>query len=251
MLLLIRNERELSLTLGLLTPVIHADYPTLLTHLLHYPSPSTTYPFKPSLILTQARLLQSNVSSASGAEVVMENHELLGIKASGPDADASADPDASSNSFLFGRGATPSPRPGSATRGKARAGVQGLAQGLFERAQKAGLDKAFMSTVNDLRVRALHDPGPADTCRATFPTALRRTRSSRVSRRRTRPLFPVQDASRGRTLPFRRQRPRFPDPCSTRSRATTRRLSHLRSRCLMPSGSSPRYASPCWAWARR
>ncbi|GMK56522.1 hypothetical protein CspeluHIS016_0303620 [Cutaneotrichosporon spelunceum] len=141
MLLLIRNE------------LIHADYPTLLTRLLHYPSPCDTYPFKPALILSQAMILRSNPTSASGAEVVMQNHEMLGVKAGGPDiADNPIDPDATTpTSALFGRGSTPSSRPGSATRGKARAGVQGLAQGLFERAQKAGLDKAFMSTVNDLR----------------------------------------------------------------------------------------------------
>lgn len=100
--------------------------------------------------------LRANVSSAAGAEVVMENHELLGIKAGGPDfPDHPLDPDATTpTSYLFGRGLTPSPRPDSASRSKARAGVQGLAQGLFERAQKAGLDKAFMSTVADLRVRA-------------------------------------------------------------------------------------------------
>ncbi len=85
----------------------------------------------------------------------MQNHEMLGVKAGGPDiADNPIDPDATTpTSFFFGRpGTSPSPRPGSATRGKARAGVQGLAQGLFERAQRAGLDKAFMSTVNDLKV---------------------------------------------------------------------------------------------------
>ncbi|CAK9783198.1 RabGAP/TBC [Cutaneotrichosporon oleaginosum] len=141
MLLLIRNE------------LIHADYPTLLTHLLHYPSPSKTYPFKPALILSQAKILRANRTSASGAEVVMQNHEILGVKAGGPDiADNPIDPDATTpNSYHLGSGTSPSPRPGSATRGKARAGMQGLAQGLFERAQKAGLDKAFLSTVNDLR----------------------------------------------------------------------------------------------------
>ncbi|BEJ13457.1 hypothetical protein CspHIS471_0306310 [Cutaneotrichosporon sp. HIS471] len=141
MLLLIRNE------------LIHADYPTLLTHLLHYPSPCDTYPFKPALILSQAKILRSNPTSASGAEVVMQNHEMLGVNAGGPDiTDNPIDPEAmTSASLFFSRGTAPSPRPGSATRGKARAGVQGLAQGLFERAQKAGLDKAFMSTVNDLR----------------------------------------------------------------------------------------------------
>lgn len=100
----------------------------------------------------------------------MQNHEMLGIKAGGPDiADNPIDPEATTPTTLFfGRGTSPSPRPGSATRGKARAGVQGLAQGLFERAQKAGLDKAFMSTVNDLKVRTANPPFPVRADSAEF-----------------------------------------------------------------------------------
>jgi TBC1 domain family protein 5 len=44
-----------------------ADYPTILTHLLHYPSPSPTYPFNPALILTQAKFLRNNISPAGGS----------------------------------------------------------------------------------------------------------------------------------------------------------------------------------------
>lgn len=150
MLLLIRNEREL-LCRACSPPVIEADYPVMLTHLLHYPSPTPTYPFKPALIIAQANLLRANVSPAAGIEVVLQNQELLGIKASGSEKPL-IESEPSTPGFLFGR-ASPAQRPSSAPRPpKAKAGVQGLAQGLFERAQKAGIDKAIFSTVTDLRV---------------------------------------------------------------------------------------------------
>ncbi|WVQ64733.1 uncharacterized protein L199_002900 [Kwoniella botswanensis] len=136
MLLLIRNE------------LIEADYPTLLTQLLHYPSPSPSYPFEPSLILSQAVYLKANISPAAGVEVVLQNQDILGVKISrGQQAQQATD----------GR---PSVRvePGRGSRG--RAGMGGLAQGLFERAQAAGLDKTFMATVADLR-RNLPDSATA------------------------------------------------------------------------------------------
>ncbi|KAK4685294.1 TBC1 domain family member 5, partial [Tremellales sp. Uapishka_1] len=140
MLLLIRNE------------LLEADYPTLLTNLLHYPSPSTEYPFSPYLILSQALFLRGNISPSSGVEVVIQNQDLLGIKASGSERNRGEDVDPLERSSARGRGrgrGKGSVRGTTATTG--RGGVQGLAQGLFERAQAAGLDKAFMSTVADLR----------------------------------------------------------------------------------------------------
>ncbi|KAL1412025.1 hypothetical protein Q8F55_003022 [Vanrija albida] len=126
MLLLIRNE------------LMDADYPTILTHLLHYPSPSPTYPFNPSLILSQAKFLSNNISPAGGVEVVLQNQEHLGIKASGHDTRRSLDDDGMADSYRVS--GTPPSRPSSSSRaGKPK----GLAAGLFERAQKAGLDKAF------------------------------------------------------------------------------------------------------------
>ncbi|WWD22360.1 hypothetical protein CI109_106851 [Kwoniella shandongensis] len=137
MLLLIRNE------------LIEADYPTLLTNLLHYPAPSTTYPFEPFLILSQALFLRNNISPAAGVEIVLQNQDLLGIKASPPERER----DETTRLRGSGRGRGMA-RGGMSVRGGMRGGkpgVGGLAQGLFERAQAAGLDKAFMSTVADLR----------------------------------------------------------------------------------------------------
>ncbi|WWC66907.1 uncharacterized protein I206_100814 [Kwoniella pini CBS 10737] len=132
MLLLIRNE------------LIEADYPTLLTQLLHYPSPSGIYPFEPSLILSQALFLRDNISPTAGVEVVLQNQDLLSVKVNPSDRVAEDHP-------VPRRGRGGISYRGSARGGRGRAGMGGLAQGLFERAQAAGLDKAFMTTVADLR----------------------------------------------------------------------------------------------------
>ncbi|KAE8543086.1 hypothetical protein D1P53_000573 [Cryptococcus gattii VGV] len=139
MLLLVRNE------------LIDADYPTLLTNLLHYSAPSSTYPFEPFLILAQALFLRSDSSPAAGVEIVIQNQDLLNVKAAprNPERDAS-DPSSYRTRFADGRG-NGRTISGTVKERLQKGGVGGLAQGLFERAQAAGLDKAFLSTVNDFR----------------------------------------------------------------------------------------------------
>ncbi|ORY25154.1 rab-GTPase-TBC domain-containing protein [Naematelia encephala] len=141
MLLLIRNE------------LLEADYPTLLTHLLHYPAPNP-YPFSPYLILSQALLLRDDISPSSGVEVVIQNQDILGVSAKPPDRL----PEEVRRPMRGGGGAAMY-RGNGRGRGAPR-GMQGLAAGLFERAQAAGLDKAIMSTVADLR-RNLPDSAAA------------------------------------------------------------------------------------------
>ncbi|WVQ80391.1 hypothetical protein IAT38_002496 [Cryptococcus sp. DSM 104549] len=152
MLLLVRNE------------LIEADYPTLLTNLLHYPSPSSSYPFEPFLLLSQALFLRSNISPAAGVEVVIQNQDILGVRAAPPDREKEKDEDSDIRDLRGsnwarggGRGRGAGMRGGSASVPSSvrarmqKAGVGGLAQGLFERAQAAGLDKAFLSTVADFK----------------------------------------------------------------------------------------------------
>jgi len=64
-------------------------------------------------------------------EVVIQNHEVLGVSAQPP----------------LREPVPVRPPPRAPPRG-----VQGLAAGLFERAQAAGLDRAILSTVADIRV---------------------------------------------------------------------------------------------------
>ena len=101
----------------------------LLTSLLRYPAPSVAYPFQPHLILAQAIFLRSNVSPTSGVEVVLQNQDVLGIKIKPPDTDTAP------------RRLRQPPRPL----------PSGIAQGLYQRAQAAGWDQAFLSAVGDLR----------------------------------------------------------------------------------------------------
>ncbi|ADV24839.1 Conserved hypothetical protein [Cryptococcus gattii WM276] len=139
MLLLVRNA------------LIDADYPTLLTNLLHYPAPSSTYPFEPFLILAQALFLRSDSSPAAGVEIVIQNQDLLNVKAAPKNQErVASDPSNYRTRFADGRG-NGRTISGTVKERLQKGGVGGLAQGLFERAQAAGLDKAFLSTVNDFR----------------------------------------------------------------------------------------------------
>lgn len=139
--------------------MIEADYPTLLTNLLHYPAPSSTYPFEPSLILSQAVFLRGNITSASGVQVVIQNQDTLGVKAQPPERSGSEAVSSNRGWSNRGRGrgrVSINSQSQGQVRGSpgasAGAGVQGFAQGWIDRAQAAGLDKAVLSAVSDLRV---------------------------------------------------------------------------------------------------
>jgi len=138
------------------TAVIEADYSTLLTNLLRYPAPSPTYPFDPSLIMAQAIFLRDNISPASGVEVVLQNQDLLGVKAQPPERERERAEEPIRRAGLVRGSAAVRGRPSTlASPGQGtgqKAGVQGFAQGWIDRAQAAGLDKAVLSAVSDLRV---------------------------------------------------------------------------------------------------
>lgn len=139
--------------------MLDSDHSGLLTSLLRYPSPSPLYPFSPHLILSQALLLRNSINPTAGVEVVIQNHEVLGVSPQPPLREPVP-------TRLPPR---PPPR-----------GVQGLAAGLFERAQAAGLDRAILSTVADLRVsRASHAIGVWLTRSAIYQT--RPTLTSTIS----------------------------------------------------------------------
>lgn len=139
MLLLIRNECECPnppMRAVLMVSVLDADHGGLLTNLLRYPSPSPTYPFEPSLIMSQALLLRSNVTPATGVEVVIQNQELLGVKAQPPEPVEPTHPARRRGGGVGGGGQSSRGRP--PPQAQLPRGVQGLAAGLFERAQAAG-----------------------------------------------------------------------------------------------------------------
>ncbi|ORX33597.1 rab-GTPase-TBC domain-domain-containing protein [Kockovaella imperatae] len=150
LLLLIRNE------------LLNADYTVLLTTLLHYPAPSQTYTLSPFLIITQAVFLRDNITPSAGVEIVMQNQDVLGVKAQPPEPEQRPQhrrPNQSGRSV--GRGPPPAQAP-------PLRGVQGFTAGWFERAQAAGIDRAILSTVADLR-RNLPDTATAYSYLPTLP----------------------------------------------------------------------------------
>jgi TBC1 domain family protein 5 len=124
--------------------VLEADYPTLLTNLLRYPAPSEIYPFDPHLIVSQAIFLRSNITPAAGVEVVIQNQDILGVRAQPPERppEESRDRGGRGRETVRGGGMNGSVR----GRGGVRGGYGGLAAGLFERAQAAG---AILSLLAD------------------------------------------------------------------------------------------------------
>lgn len=119
--------------------VLEADYPTLLTNLLHYPSPSPIYAFDPHLVLSQAIFLRDNINPAAGVEVVIQNQDILGVRAQPPERPQEERTSGSGR----GRGGMRGGQGVGAMRGRGgsaiRAGMGGYAAGLFEKAQAAGM----------------------------------------------------------------------------------------------------------------
>lgn len=140
----------------LIVSVLDADHGGLLTNLLRYPSPSPTYPFEPSLIMSQALLLRSNVTPATGVEVVIQNQETLGVKAQPPEPAEPTHPARRRGGGAGGGGQSSRGRPPP----QVPRGVQGLAAGLFERAQAAGEPGASRLN-NDTDV--IHRSGQSDS----------------------------------------------------------------------------------------
>ena len=99
-------------------------------------------------MISQAIFLRNNISPTSGVEIVIQNQDLLGVKAAIPRSDDGGGSDTRGPARGRGRGSSR----GGGGFGSPRPGVGGIAQGIFERAQAAGLDKAILSTVADLRV---------------------------------------------------------------------------------------------------
>jgi TBC1 domain family member 5 len=118
----------------------------ILTTLLRYPPHSASFPLSVPLILSQAVLIRDNVAPSTGAAITLQNQEQLGIKALAEEAEVEVE--------------TRRPMPRRVGPPQGRQGVvqssplEGLAKGLLERAQAAGLDKAILSTVSEFRVSA-------------------------------------------------------------------------------------------------
>ena len=136
--------------------VIPGDYNTQLTHLLRYPNPRSlgaSHPSNvPALLLRQAQLLISSPTPGTGASLVMQNRNELGIPIEIPDpppppihrrrasAVTGTFPQTSSQSKL----------------GHERPRLQDMITSrLIDANETLGIQRGFMNTISELRVRPL------------------------------------------------------------------------------------------------
>lgn len=136
--------------------VIPGDYNTQLTHLLRYPNPrslgASHASNAPALLLRQAQLLISSPTPGTGASLVMQNRNELGIPIEIPDpppppihrrrasAVTGTFPQTSSQSKL----------------GHERPRLQDMITSrLIDANETLGIQRGFMNTISELRVRPL------------------------------------------------------------------------------------------------
>ncbi len=147
--------------------MIPADYSTQLTYLLRYPAspfPDENPNFKPSiphtaLLLRQALTLQMSPTSATGASIVHENHNLLNIPTEVPDPPP---PPARRRAQTAHKGQSSYDGVPSAAHGSNKTHIrQGstpmglpemIARGLLERSESLGINKTVMNAVSELKV---------------------------------------------------------------------------------------------------
>jgi TBC1 domain family member 5 len=146
--------------------VIPADYSTQLTHLLRYPSSATSLSSStPSihpciLLLRQALTLQMSAIPATGAAIVQENDNLLGIPTEVPDTpppNIRRRPGNRNQSYSASEAEASSRGAGSSgahfRQGSASIGLpEMIARGLLERGESLGINKTVMNAVSELKV---------------------------------------------------------------------------------------------------
>ena len=151
----------------LMSAVIPSDYSSQLTNLLRYPSLSTSNDYHPSdthhsvLLLRQAFALYTAPNAATGASIVVENRNLLGIPIEVPET-----PVTRRKGAKMGPRRTASVEFIPPTQGKSSSGRRGgeisqsvqlglpelIAKGLLETGESLGINKTVMSAVSELRV---------------------------------------------------------------------------------------------------
>ncbi|KAL0572940.1 hypothetical protein V5O48_009030 [Marasmius crinis-equi] len=138
--------------------LIPADYTGQLTVLLKYPPPpapgetGVVHGHHTSLLLRQALALQMSPNPSTGASVVTENRNFLGIPIDIPEP-APAPPRRRPSQHSPDKF---SPRPGPSSHARQSSGTQigfpeMFARGLVERGESLGINKTLMSAVTELR----------------------------------------------------------------------------------------------------
>lgn len=170
MLIRIRNQCRLpySLTLTNLTcVVIPSDYSSQLTFLLRYPpAPSTideTSPHHSNLLLRQAFALYTTRNPSTGASIMIENRNLLGIPLEVPEPPPTPQrrqmrsdrPRRTSSMDMLRPSKETAERTvkDGASRQPYQIGFpEGFARGLMERGESLGINKTVMNAVTEIRV---------------------------------------------------------------------------------------------------
>lgn len=171
MLIRIRNQCRAiyCLTLSNLTcVVIPSDYSSQLTFLLRYPpAPSTiddSSPHHSNLLLRQAFALYTTRNPSTGASIMIENRNLLGLPLEVPEPlptpqrrQMRSDRPRRTSSMDMLRSSKETAERTGASRQPYQIGFpEGFARGLMERGESLGINKTVMNAVTEIRVRELY-----------------------------------------------------------------------------------------------
>jgi TBC1 domain family member 5 len=130
--------------------VIPADYSEQLAYLLRYPSPTGDLSLAISLLLQQAVRLSQEPNTSTGASIVLQNRNILGIPIEVPEAPAATNPR---------RRRAHAGQPSSSIE-KREASLGGfpemLARNILDKGESLGINRAIVNTVSELRVRLIH-----------------------------------------------------------------------------------------------
>jgi hypothetical protein len=235
MLIRIRNHRGYFVysVLSLLTtvlPVIPGDYTAQLTSLLRYPPPSSLGASSqgsnaPGLLLSQAQLLLTSPTPGTGASLVMQNRNELGIPVEVPDPPTPPPTRRRRASAI----AATAPPTVSASHGRMphahdRPRLQDMITNrLMDANESLGIQRGFFNTITELRVRSrvlVFALSVADSCWAHRETFLIFRRH--LSGRRRGTDLPSRSSTSAPTRRFQLEAPRLLHPRSTSARPGSR-----------------------------
>lgn len=131
-------------------PVIPSDYSEQLSYLLRYPSSMTgDASIAVSLLLQQAIRLSQEPNTSTGASIVMQNRNVLGIPIEVPEA-----PPAANQRRRRNQPGSQSPPIGSNEKRESYLGgfPETFAKNIFDRSESLGINRAIANTVSELRV---------------------------------------------------------------------------------------------------
>lgn len=131
--------------------VIPADYSEQLTYLLRYPASSDNGPLHVSLLLQQAIRLSQEPNTSTGASMVLQNRNILGIPIEVPEP-----PVRPTSRRRADRSGVQSAKAASHLRESSQSGFpEMIARNLMERGESLGINRAISNTVSELRVRQI------------------------------------------------------------------------------------------------